>query len=111
MTRGEVPNARASVGRRNVDCWNTVIEATPASAPTSLRQRGHLVYRAVGQRITENVGGDALTAPPPPAGRAPDVLRRPNFEHSDITQYSEHLRRLPTFRGTTDLQFYTTGCR
>jgi hypothetical protein len=95
VTHGVVPKVRSTVGRRNVDCFNTVIDPVPAPAPDSLRRKGHLVYRSVGQRIVSKVGDEALLAPPPPAGHAPDQLRKPNYAHSDITQYSEHLRRLP----------------
>eukprot|EP00937_MAST-01D_sp_MAST-1D-sp2_P006741 g6741.t1 len=108
-THGQLSARRRTVGRRNVS-QQTVLEmqATDLEGTArALQGAPQFLYRTIAQRQPGKVGSAPLP-PPPPAGSAARAERH-NFAHSEITRYSEHLRRLPTFRGQSALPFYTTG--
>ena len=108
--RGLVSVQRPTVGRRNITQF-TVAKPQSSCAPDSDALRcardGAMIYQSVAQRIPPKVGSEPLP-PPPPAGSAPALLPR-GFRHSEVTSFTEHMRRNPTFRGASALDFYTSG--
>ena len=108
--RGLVSVKRPTVGRRNITQF-TVAEPQSSCAPDSEALRrareGAMIYQSIAQRIPSKVGSKPLP-PPPPAGIAPALLPH-GFRHSEVTSFTEHMRKFPTFRGTSALDFYTSG--